>query len=484
MDPAAIMELLNNNPQMAQALASALRSRQKQTPGPLGAVADQPDSLIQSMADTYASPDIQKVLGQQAATGAKQIERGVQPRGAGVGPYNAYVAPHWTQNLNAAANEAKGLRQENGAEQQMMANALRKRDAAAEASAFVRDRAAADPSQDPIAFNQGGALVGAQAGGPLVSAGMMEKQSQDMEKLQNEALKRENTRYLLEKTLGSKRELAEGDWKLKRDQFMPFSSAGTPTSGIATTHRGTGEVTTQAPVLNPNKPAGGVGGVNPDDPKEIAQAIIEGRRSPLLNRMFRYAGPVAAELAKNHDYNHATAEQEWGAMTKFVASANNAQQLRIRQSIDAAYHQLDNIESIYGKWKEAGAASGIKVFNRAALAASRNLPGEAGVSAHMLEASINDMIEAVANVYMGGNSPTEQAFHLAEANLKSNWNPETFEAGLKLLRTNLKYRDNALKTAGPVGTGGQNQYAPDNTQSGNTAPAKVKKYNPATDSFE
>jgi hypothetical protein len=268
------------------------------------------------------------------------------------------------------------------------------------------------------------------------------------------------------------------------DRWTPFASAGTPSSGIATTHRGTGEVTTQAAVLNPNKPAGGVGGVNPDDPKEIAQAIIEGRRSPLLNRMFRYAGPVAAELAKNHDYNHATAEQEWGAMTKFVASANNAQQLRIRQSIDAAYHQLDNIESIYGKWKEAGAASGIKVFNRAALAASRNLPGEAGVSAHMLEASINDMIEAVANVYMGGNSPTEQAFHLAEANLKSNWNPETFEAGLKLLRTNLKYRDNALKTAGPVGTGGQNQYAPDNTQSGNTAPAKVKKYNPATDSFE
>jgi len=254
----------------------------------------------------------------------------------------------------------------------------------------------------------------------------------------------------------------------KDRRFTPFSSAGTPTSGVATTDRSKGTVTTIAPVLNPNKPAGGI---DPEDPKEIAQAIVEGRRSPLLNRMFRYAGPVAAELAKKHDYNHATAEQEWGAMTKFVASANNAQQLRMRQSIDSAYHQLDNIESIYSKWKEAGAASGIKVFNKAALAASKNLPGEAGVSAHMLEASINDMIEAVANVYMGGNVPTDQGFKLAAANLKSDWNPETFQAGLKLLRTNLKYRDNALKTAGPVGTGGQNQYAPDTRQE----PAAPKK---------
>jgi hypothetical protein len=172
-------------------------------------------------------------------------------------------------------------------------------------------------------------------------------------------------------------------------------------------------------------------------------------------------------------------------MTKFVASANNAQQLRIRQSIDAAYHQLDNIESIYGKWKEAGAASGMKAFNRAALAASRNMPGEAGVAAHMLEASINDMIEAVANVYMGGNSPTEQAFHLAEANLKSDWNPQTFEAGLKLLRTNLKYRDNALKTAGPVGTGGENRYAPPNTQQGApAAPAAPKRKTIGKDTYE
>ena len=75
MDPAAIMELLKNNPQMAQALASALGNRKKQTPGPLGAVADQPDSLIKGMADTYASPDIQKVLGEQMASAAGRSKR-------------------------------------------------------------------------------------------------------------------------------------------------------------------------------------------------------------------------------------------------------------------------------------------------------------------------------------------------------------------------------------------------------------------------
>jgi hypothetical protein len=120
MDPAMMMQLLQKYPELAQALTAQMTGQGKQAQGELGAVADMPPEVAQGMSDIYASPDIQKLLGEEKALATGRSD---QPKGAGVGPYNAYVAPHWTQNLNAAAAQGR----EGMLQQKMMADILRKR---------------------------------------------------------------------------------------------------------------------------------------------------------------------------------------------------------------------------------------------------------------------------------------------------------------------------------------------------------------------
>jgi hypothetical protein len=105
-------------------------------------LANQPEDVRQGMSDIYTSPDIQKYQEREYRAGGEHMDTlGVQPKGAGVGPYNAYVAPHWTQNLNAAANQAKGMRQQSGAQQAMMADILKKRAAAEAYNKFIQQQA-------------------------------------------------------------------------------------------------------------------------------------------------------------------------------------------------------------------------------------------------------------------------------------------------------------------------------------------------------
>jgi hypothetical protein len=235
--------------------------------------------------------------------------------------------------------------------------------------------------------------------------------------------------------------------------------AGAPVRGV----NQFGEVYEQKPALPGTGPwagagggGGGQGGTG-SSVSAIADAIEAGQQPPDMKGMYRYAAPVKAELARR-GFDLSRATNEWGAMQRNLATMNNAQQTRMRQSIDFAYHSLDNIESLYNKWQEIGSASGFRTFNKAALATSKQMPGEVGATATALEAAINDMVEALGNVYMGGNTPTDEAFKLAKSNLSGDWNPETFKKGLDLARKNLSYRDNAIKHAGPVGTGGQNRY--------------------------
>ena len=236
-----------------------------------------------------------------------------------------------------------------------------------------------------------------------------------------------------------------------------YSGVYTPEKGgfVLNRNKGTIEKLAQDPNAIRAKPALGK---TPEDIGAIADMIERGERSPVLSRMYGATPAITAELGRR-GFDAATAENEWQAMQKHLSSTNSTQQLRMRQSIDFAYHSLDNIESIYKKWEKLGGAHGLKLFNKADLEISKNLPGEAGATAQALQASINDMIEALGNVYMGGNTPTDQAFKLATENLKADWNPETFNAGLKLARQNLTYRANAMKTAAPVGMGGENRYA-------------------------
>ena len=147
MDPAMLMELIKNNPELASALAARLQGQGQAAQGELGAVAGMPDDVRQGMTDIFMSPDNQKLMGEQRDMATA---RSVQPKGAGVGPYNAYVAPHWTQNLNAAGAQGR----EGMMQQQMMADLLKKKTGAEKYNSYAQEQAKALMAQQQAAAMQ------------------------------------------------------------------------------------------------------------------------------------------------------------------------------------------------------------------------------------------------------------------------------------------------------------------------------------------
>jgi hypothetical protein len=147
MDIEMIMKLIQDNPELAQAMVSQLKGQGQQAQGELGTVANMPDDVRQGMGDIYSSPDMQKLMGEQRDMATA---RSKQPVGAGVGPYNAYVAPHWTQNLNAAGAQGR----EGMMQQKMMADLLRKKAGADKYNQYAQDQAKALMAQQQAAVMQ------------------------------------------------------------------------------------------------------------------------------------------------------------------------------------------------------------------------------------------------------------------------------------------------------------------------------------------
>lgn len=213
----------------------------------------------------------------------------------------------------------------------------------------------------------------------------------------------------------------------------------------------------------PSDTIGKLAAVNPNNlsssaVKDIADAIEAGDQPPITTGLYRNAGPVRAELAKR-GVPLAKMEQDWRATQKFLAGLNSTQQLRLRQNISTASDSLDKLEGLYKEWQSLGRSSGVKLFNRGALAAARNLPGRAGAVATALNAQIADLTSELGSVYMGGNSATDHALGLAAKNLSADWNQQTFEEGLKQARANIKIRNASIMNGKPAGAG--DEYMPD-----------------------
>jgi hypothetical protein len=202
-------------------------------------------------------------------------------------------------------------------------------------------------------------------------------------------------------------------------------------------------------------PAGGEG----SPVAALADAIVRGEQPPEIKGLYRWGGPVKAELAKR-GYDLSSANLDWQATQKNLATLNGPQQLRMRQAAMTANESLNNIEQLYNEWKQLGGATGFRLLNKASLAMSKNSPGRIGAVAQALEMNIADLTSELGNVYMGGNTPTEQALKLARENLAANWNEQQFMEAIKQARKNLGYRLNSIKHSAPMGLGGPSRYAP------------------------
>jgi hypothetical protein len=198
---------------------------------------------------------------------------------------------------------------------------------------------------------------------------------------------------------------------------------------------------------------------NVSDAREIARDIEKGHSPPSTAGLYRLAGSVRAQLARDN-FDLATAENDWKAIQKHIATLNGPQQERLRQAITFTYDSLDVIDNLYSDWTKTGLPSGFKDYNRSALEAAAKLPGHAGSVASQLQNQINDLTSELGTVYKGGNASTDETLRLASGNLKAEWNSETFHDSMGTLRKNLQLRKNSIDFSQPAGVSAGSPYVP------------------------
>jgi hypothetical protein len=193
------------------------------------------------------------------------------------------------------------------------------------------------------------------------------------------------------------------------------------------------------------------------DAEAIAEAIIRGEQPPDLKGLYRMGPAVKASLAKK-GYNLANAQLDWQATQKHITTLNSQQQTRMRQAIDNAAHSLDVIEQLADQWK----GGKFPILNRGRLAAAKAgaLGPQAQQIATALDAQIADVTAELANVYMGGNSPTDHAMQLAAHNLSADWAEPQLRKLIDQQRMNLQIRSNSMSNIGVQGASATNPYAP------------------------
>ena len=201
----------------------------------------------------------------------------------------------------------------------------------------------------------------------------------------------------------------------------------------------------------------------------IAQGTIDGSVPPPVSSRGTITPTTsnlkleAAILAKGG--NLTKIALDWGAMQKWLTSANSGTQLRLRQAIDSVKQGIEGLRSASSDWN----AGGFAPLNSANMKAALN--GAYGQQAQSIAAKFQQqatiITDELGQTFMGGNSPTDAALSLAGKTLDTNWSKETLDGALTNLDTNLGYRLNAIQSTGPMGAGGSsdNMY---NTGSTNT----------------
>lgn len=208
-------------------------------------------------------------------------------------------------------------------------------------------------------------------------------------------------------------------------------------------------------IITPPKP---MGTSTREDALDLAKGIIEGEIPPdPQSSSFRDRTAVNAELARQ-GYDLNTANLDWQSAKKFYNSMNSEKQVRLRQAISSVEDAIDGMEKLNEEYKRGGFGP----LNKAQLIANSKGVGQQATLATEYLTQLGVIQDELAQVFMGGNSPTERFLEQAQNILRSDFNEDQLSSVLKTVRTNLKYRKNSINHAG--------EYSPSNrtAEGGNT----------------
>ena len=194
-------------------------------------------------------------------------------------------------------------------------------------------------------------------------------------------------------------------------------------------------------------------GVTTDtDVKSTAAGIANGDIPPdPMMISFRDRTRVLGELEKS-GFDFQKANLDYKAATKFMQTANSTQQVRLRQAITSVRSSLDSARQMSADFKRTGFAPANKVELMAA--ANGALGPDKAKQASDFIAQLTVIQDELGQVFMGGNSPTDNAFKLSGQLLNKNYSFEQLNGVFDTLDKNLTYRENALKSVGVQGIGG------------------------------
>lgn len=192
------------------------------------------------------------------------------------------------------------------------------------------------------------------------------------------------------------------------------------------------------------------------DPKAIADGIEQGDVAPDPNGLNRYVAPAVVTELHKRGFNLAKAESDWKATQKYLSTLNGAAQIRLRQAVQFTADSLPKLEELNAQWK----GGAFPPLNRARLLAAKNGamgPEAQGVATQLLS-QIAELQSELAVVYRGGNAPTDGYLEQAHDVLEGDWSEPQLQKAIDLVKANIGYRLNSIKTSGVIGSA-DNPYA-------------------------
>jgi hypothetical protein len=202
--------------------------------------------------------------------------------------------------------------------------------------------------------------------------------------------------------------------------------------------------------------SGGAAGVTPQkDIEDTVKGVFEGNIPPEKLSAYRDVTRVNAEVerkTKDYGMNLPQLSLEYDATKRFVQSANSTTQIRLRQAIDFGTESTKNIIQLSDDLTRGPNP----ILNRAQLELAKQgvFGQEQQKKATLLDQQIADTIADLGNVYMGGNSPTDEGLKLASKNLQGEWSAPQLKAAAENVQKLLGFRSNAIKSTAPM-YGGQ-----------------------------
>jgi hypothetical protein len=191
------------------------------------------------------------------------------------------------------------------------------------------------------------------------------------------------------------------------------------------------------------------------NPDRVAEAIaVDGTASPDQAGYSKGQwGMISTSLKDNHPgFNVMRAQADWRAANRYYSGLNTSLQLRLRQAIENAYETAEQSQRISDNMLKTIPRGNLTLANRGLMTLAREgaLGPEATASAQQLVSFVNALQFELANVYMGGGVPTDQASKKAREIIHPDMSPVRLRAALQAARQELTIRRNAITQAGMV----------------------------------